>query len=321
MRRPGVPELRWAAVILLALGALAFLPVVVRRDDVLNFCVILLLSLTLAQSWNLIAGYAGQVNLGHAAFFGLGALVTRTLWIRGTPILPAMAAGAAVAVAFGLVIGVLAFRLRGAYFAIGTLALAEILRISAGNALPEISTLPAATIAGYVLTRRFYVMLALAALSVGTVAWTAASGVGLGMRAVREDEEAAEASGVGALAHKLLALTLSTALAGLAGGAFAYYHISYYPQHAFSPQWTFDALLITFIGGVGTLHGPVLGAVFYVFLKEYLAIRWVELHLLIFGVLFIAVVLLLPGGLVEVVGRVRRLLLGRRATVPSAGRA
>ena len=214
--------------------------------------------------------------------------------LQETPILPAMAAGAGVAVAFGLVIGAPAFRLRGAYFAIGTLALAEILRISAGNSLPEISTLPAATIAGYRLVERFYLALALAALSVAVVAWTAASRLGLGMRAIREDEAAAEATGVGVFSHKLLALLLSTWLAGLAGGAFAYYHISYYPQHPFGPQWTFDALLITFIGGVGTLHGPVLGAVFYVFLKEYLAIRWVDLHLPIFGALFIAIVLLLP---------------------------
>jgi branched-chain amino acid transport system permease protein len=307
MSRPGAQELRWAAVILIAFGCLAFLPLFVRRDDVLNFFVVFLLSVTLAQSWNILAGYAGQVNLGHAAFFGLGALVARTLWIQGTPILPAVAAGAIVAVAFGLLIGALAFRLRGVYFAIGTLALAEILRISAGNLLPEISTLPAATIAGYSLARRFYLTLILAALSVGVVAWTAASRAGLGMRAVREDEAAAEASGVWALSHKLLALTISTFFAGLAGGAFAYYHISYYPQHPFGPHWTFDALLITFIGGVGTLHGPVLGALFYVFLKEYLAIRWVELHLLIFGALFIAIVLLLPGGFVEVFGRLRRL--------------
>jgi branched-chain amino acid transport system permease protein len=306
--RPGASELRWAAAVLVALAALLPLPLLVARDDVLNFFVILLLSLTLAQSWNIVAGYAGQVNLGHAAFFGLGALVTRTLWIGGTPILPAMGAGALVAVAFGLLVGIPAFRLRGAYFAIGTLALAEILRITAGNLLPEISTLPAASIAGYDLSRRFYLTLGLAALSVATVAGAAASRAGLGMRAIREDEEAAAASGVGALAHKLLALALSTALAGLAGGAFAYYHISYYPQHPFGPHWTFDALLITFIGGAGTLHGPVLGALFYVFLKEYLAIRWVELHLLIFGLLFIAIVLLLPGGLVEAVSRAGRLL-------------
>ena len=106
---------------------------------------------------------------------------------------------------------------------------------------------------------------------------------------------------------KLLALVLSTALAGLAGGLFAYYHISYYPAHPFSPHWTFDSLLITFIGGVGTVHGPVLGALFYVFLREYLAIRWVDFHLLIFGALFVAIVLLLPGGLVEAAARLRAL--------------
>ena len=115
---------------------------------------------------------------------------------------------------------------------------------------------------------------------------------------------------VGVLRLKLMALALSTALAGLAGGAFAYYHISYYPSHAFGPQWTFDAVLVTFIGGVGTLHGPVLGAVFYVLLKEYLAIRWVDFHLLIFGALFVAIVLLLPGGLVEVATKLRQLTRG-----------
>ena len=103
---------------------------------------LVLLSITMAQSWNIIAGYAGQVNLGHAAFFGLGALTARTLWIAGTPILLAMGAGALVAVALALLIGAAAFRLRGAYFAIGTLALGEILRTFVSNALPEISTLP-----------------------------------------------------------------------------------------------------------------------------------------------------------------------------------
>ena len=113
-----------------------------RRDDVLNFVLLVLLSITMAQSWNIVAGYAGQVNLGHAAFFGLGALTARTLWIAGTPILLAMGAGALVAVALALLIGAAAFRLRGAYFAIGTLALGEILRTFVSNTLPEISTLP-----------------------------------------------------------------------------------------------------------------------------------------------------------------------------------
>ena len=290
------------------IDGLTVLPLVVRRDDVLNFVFLILLSITLAESWNIVAGYAGQVNLGHAAFFGLGALAARTLWIGGTPIAVGLVAGAVIATLFALLIGVAAFRLRGAYFAIGTLALGEILRTTVNNALPEISTLPARTIATYRLTERYYLALALAALSVIVVAALAGSRLGLGMRAIREDEEAAEASGVGALRLKLTALALSTGLAGLAGGLFAFYHISYYPSHPFGPHWTFDALLMTFIGGVGTLHGPVLGAVLYVVLKEYVALRWVDFHLLIFGGLFIAIVLLLPGGLVQAAARVRRLV-------------
>ena len=148
----GRAERRWAAAILAAFAGLAVLPLVVRRDDVLNFVFLILLSITLAESWNIVAGYAGQVNLGHAAFFGLGALVARTLWIGGTPIALGLVAGAVIATLFALLIGVAAFRLRGAYFAIGTLALGEILRTTVNNALPEISTLPARTIATYRLT-------------------------------------------------------------------------------------------------------------------------------------------------------------------------
>jgi branched-chain amino acid transport system permease protein len=308
----GGHERGWAAAILAGFALLALLPLAGPRDDVLNFVFLILLAITLAESWNIVAGYAGQVNLGHAAFFGLGALVTRVLWRAGVPVGLAMVAGAATATAFALMIGAAAFRLRGAYFAIGTLALGEILRTTANNVLPEISTLPAATIAGYRLASRYYVALGLAAVSVVAVAALATSRLGLGMRAIREDEEAAEASGVGALRLKLTALALSTALAGLAGGLFAYYHISYYPAHPFGPHWTFDAVLMTFIGGVGTLQGPVLGAILYIVLKEYLALRWVDVHLLIFGALFVAIVLLLPGGLVQAAGRARALLGGAR---------
>lgn len=293
--------------ILLAAGFAAF-PLVTGRNDLLNLGIQIFLAVALAQSWNLLGGYAGQITLGHAAFFGLGALVTRMLWVGGASLFLALAAGALVAMAFGLLIGGPAFRLRGAYFAIGTLGLAEILRITVGNLMPEISTIPAAALASYSLVPRYYLALALAALCVTVVAVLVRSRLGLGLRAVREDEAAAEASGVGALRHKLLALALSTALAGLAGGVFAYYHVSYYPQHAFSPAWTFDAVLIAFIGGVGTIHGPVLGALFYVILKEVLAVQLVELHLLIFGSLFILVVLFLPGGLVEAWSRARSLI-------------
>jgi branched-chain amino acid transport system permease protein len=304
-------ERGWAIAILAALAVLALVPLAAPRDDVLNFLLVVLLAITLAESWNIAAGYAGQVNLGHAAFFGLGALVARTLWIKGVPIVVAMLAGTIVATLFALLIGVAAFRLRGAYFAIGTLALGEILRSTVSNVLPEISTLPVEAIGTYRLSSRYYLALALAMLSVAVVAWLSGSKLGLGMQAIRDDEDAAEATGVGAVRLKLTALALSTGLAGLAGGLFAYYHISYYPAHPFSPHWTFDAVLMTFIGGVGTLQGPVLGAVLYVVLKEYLAVRWVDIHLLIFGALFIAIVLVLPGGLVQAAARVRQLTSAR----------
>jgi branched-chain amino acid transport system permease protein len=286
----------------------AALPLFTARNDLLNLCVQIFLAVVLAQSWNLLGGYAGQINLGHAAFFGLGALVTRTLWVGGTPLIFGLIAGALVATLYGIIIGIPAFRLRGAYFAIGTLGLAEILRITVGNLMPEISTISARELASYNMLPRYYLTLTMAVLCVAVVALLIPSRLGLGIRAVREDEAAAEATGVDALRHKLLALTISTALAGLAGGAFAYYHVSYYPQHTFSPAWTFDAVLMSFIGGVGTVHGPVLGALFYVILRELLAVKLVEFHLIIFGVLFILVVLFLPGGLVEAWNRARRLI-------------
>jgi branched-chain amino acid transport system permease protein len=296
--------------VLLAAGFAGF-PLLSHRNDWLNLGVQIFLAVALAQSWNLLGGYAGQITLGHAAFFGLGALVTRILWVGGAPLMLALAAGALVATAFGVLIGAPAFRLRGAYFAIGTLGLAEILRITVGNLMPEISTIPAAALGSYNILPRYYLTLGLAVLCVAVVAVLVHSRVGLGILAVREDEAAAAASGVGAFRHKLLALAVSTALVGLTGGAFAYYHVSYYPQHAFSPTWTFDAVLMAFIGGVGTIHGPVLGALFYVILKEVLAVQLLELHLLIFGLLFILVVLFLPGGLVEAWSRARRLITRR----------
>jgi branched-chain amino acid transport system permease protein len=289
-------------------AAFAVLPLLTMRSDLLNLCVQIFLAIVMAQSWNLLGGYAGQINLGHAAFFGLGALITRLLWVGGAPLVLALVAGALVATAFALVIGVPAFRLRGAYFAIGTLALAEILRITVGNLMPEISTISVGELASYNILPRYYLTLAMAMLCVAVVALLVPSRMGLGIRAVREDEAAAEATGVGALRHKLLALTVSTTLVGLAGGAFAYYHVSYYPQHVFSPAWTFDAVLMSFIGGVGTVHGPVLGALFCVILRELLAVKLAEFHLIIFGVLFMLVVLFLPGGLVEAWSRVRRLI-------------
>jgi len=285
------------AVSLIAL-ALVLLPALAPRDNVLNWVFLALLYGALAQSWNLLGGFGGQVNLGHAAFFGLGSLVTRTLWLNQVPLPLALVAGTAAATAMGVIIGAPSLRLRGPYFAIGTLAVAEILRITTANALPEVSFLPTTYLAGYRLLPRYYLALGLVSAVTFAAWWLTRSRFGYGLAAVREDADVAEAIGVHAFSHKLLAFVLSSLFAGMAGGLFAYYHVSYYLQFPFNPIWTFDALLITFLGGAGTVWGPLVGAGFFLLLRETLALRLVELHLLIFGIVFVLVVLVFPGGFV-----------------------
>jgi branched-chain amino acid transport system permease protein len=208
---------------------------------------------------------------------------------------------------FAIVFGLVTFRLRGVYFAIGTLALAEALRITVANLLPNIESLPGPMIARYELEPRYYLALGLMVFTAITVWALPRTRVSLGILAVREDEGAAEASGVNPLIHKLIALALSSFFAGLAGGTFAFYHVSYYPSFTFSAVWTFDAVLATFIGGIGTVAGPIIGGSFFILVRERLAVSLVDVHQIFFGTLFILVVLLLPGGLVEGWNRLRRL--------------
>jgi branched-chain amino acid transport system permease protein len=294
-----------AALGVAALAGAALLPAMTASQALLSWTLLALLYIALAQSWNVLGGFSGQVNLGHAALFGVGAVTTRLLWTHGTPIAGALPAGTALAAATGVVIGAPALRLRGPYFAIGTLAVAEIFRITAGNVLPDIAALPPQALAAYTLAPRYYLALGLAAVTTGVAAWVAHSRFGRGLVAVREDEDVAESIGVNAYGHTLVAFVLSSALAGAAGGVFAYYHVGFYPSFAFSPLWTFDPLLIVYLGGVGTVAGPVIGAVVFLALREALALRLGELHLLIFGVLFIAIVIALPGGILQAVHPIR----------------
>jgi branched-chain amino acid transport system permease protein len=292
------------ALLVLAAAVLALLPLVVKKDSSINLLVIVLLYVILASSWNILGGYTGQTNLGHAAFFGIGSLVTRLLWIAGWPFAASLVAGVAASIALALLIGVPAFRLRGVYFAIGTLALAQILNVTVGNLLPGMSYNPA--IADYQLVPRYYLFLALAIATVVAAYLVVHSRLGVGLKAVREQEDAAESLGVSALKHKLLALIFSALFAGLGGGAFAYYHVSYYLNMPFSPLWTFDPMMMAYIGGAGTVIGPIVGSVFFVLIKELLVLNVGEYHLVIFGTLFILVVLFLPGGLVEAWEKTRR---------------
>ncbi len=307
---------RWlpqAGIVVLILFAI-FFPQLMDKQNTWNLFFLICLGIAMGQSWNILAGFAGQTSLGHAAFFGIGALVTRILWFKGTPFALAFITGGLGAVAFAILIGAPTFRLRGAYFAIGTLGVAEVLRITVSQNIPLISTMSGRLIAGYNLPARYYLALGLAIATTGAAYFLLRSPWSLGILAVREDEGAAQATGVHVLRHKLLALTLSSFFAGLAGGVFAFQQISYYPSAPFSPLWTFDALLITFIGGLGTLAGPVIGAIFFIVVREQLAINLVEIHQVIFGILFILIVLIFPGGLVEAWERLKKFSLTTKYT-------
>lgn len=280
--------------------ALSILPLVVENDKVLTTAVFTFIIAALASSWNIVAGFAGQISLGHAAFFGIGSLVTRFLWLDGWPLLLSCLIGGLAAALAAAILGYPGLRLKGIYFAIGTLALAEAIRITVNNLWPGISAMPAAALREYSLGSRYYLSFAVLLLTISTAYWLTHSKLGLGMMCVREDEDAARAIGVDIFRHKMAAFILSAGLAGLAGSSFAYFHVSYYPSLAFSPEWTFDALIVTFVGGVGTVIGPLLGALFFVLVRDVLAANLVGIHLLIFGLLFVLVVLLLPGGMVEI---------------------
>jgi branched-chain amino acid transport system permease protein len=303
-----VPRSRLGATVAVAVGValMLALPLVVTRADILNLLFLVLLYITLSQSWNILGGFAGQVNLGHAAFFGIGALVTRQLWLGGWPFELTFVASGLLALGFALIIGVPTFRLRGTYFAIGTLGLAEVLRITTSNALPSISSLPTDVVASYSLAARYEIALGLAVACVAAAWWLLRSRIGLGILAVREDEQAAAASGVGSLRHKLTALCVSSLFAGLAGGLFAFYHISYYPELPFEATWTFDSVLPVYVGGIGTLWGPVVGAALYILIREELALSLVQAHQIIFGALFVVVVLAFPGGIIDAMNRLSR---------------
>lgn len=288
---------------IVVLGLVVVVGLVFESQHVLTLTIQTMILATLASSWNILGGFAGQISLGHAAFFGLGALITRELWLGGTPLALAMAAAVAVTALAAAIVGVPILRFREIYFAIGTLALGVAVFITAGNLWPGISSLPAEALRNYDFTGPYFMAFGALVTTVVVSLWLKHSKVGLGMMAVRDDEEAARANGVNAFAHKMIAFVVSAGLAALAGSAFAYFSVSYYPNFAFSVIWTFEAILVVFIGGLGTIVGPVLGSIFFIVGRDVLPTDIGEFQVVLFGLLFIVVVLLMPGGLTEAATR------------------
>lgn len=233
----------------------------------------------LGVSWNLLAGYAGQISLGHAAFFGVGAFVSA--WVTtpsraglpelvplGSPVAVALVSllvGAAVAALLALVVGPIIFRLTGHYFAIGTLALAAIVqlvlldqrRFSGGST-------------GYYVEGAigedvmFLVALAATVLTVVSTYLIVKSPLGLGMRAIHDDESAASSLGVNPLKYKMYAFVVSSFMAGATGAIYAQFTLYVNPESTLDVVWMIDTLVVVILGGMGTMLGPVLGAALFV---------------------------------------------------------
>ncbi len=298
-----------AALVFLVLAAP--LPWLVDSGTLVHFGIMVFQAATLGQAWNILGGMGGQFSFGHAAFFGAGAYTTAILQLRfgvdaWSGFFAAILAGAVVA----LVIGLASFRfgLRGSYFALVTLAFAEVLRILAntleitgagvGLLLPLAPGLERLQFAD----RRGYYLLALFLCAASLLVARAVAGSRLGARlvAVRENEEAASALGVDPFAVKMRAILLSGAMAASVGAFYVQYFLYLDPHIAFGPQVSVEALLGPIVGGPGTVAGPLAGAFLLQLLGEAsraLAGGATGANLVVYGIVLILIVRFLPGGL------------------------
>jgi len=275
----------------------------------------------LGAAWNILGGYAGQFSFGHAAYFGIGAYTSTLLFLKlgVTPWL-GMLAGGVLAALFGLFAGYLSFRygLRGPYFSLVTLAFAEMLRVVAVNTRAVGSSI------GLVIPNReaapvnfvfagklpyYYVILAMALGAVWITRRIARSKLGYSLLAIRENEDAAEASGVDALGMKLYAMAISSFLTALGGTFYAQYFAYIDPTITFGPSVSIQGLLQAIVGGAGTVLGPVIGAFVLTPVSELsrAAIRGrAGVDVMLYGLVLILVISFLPQGIMGWVRRPRR---------------
>jgi branched-chain amino acid transport system permease protein len=304
------------------IGVLAALPLFNLPNTAINFLVTTLIITLTAQGWNILAGYAGQYSFGHAIFFGTAAYTTAVLQTTlGLNAWAGFAVGVALAAAVGWVIGFLAFRagLQGSYFALVTLAFAEVFRIVAnvwsvtGGAAGLLVKLQpnAANFQFQSRTVFFYIALVLVAAVMLLTRALEQRRLGAYMIAVRENEAAAKALGVDTLAVKLWAITLSGAITGAAGALYLQYYLYVDSSIAYGAHVSVEALVAPIVGGLGTVFGPVIGALALHGVGELTKLyagRVPGIDLVLFGVILIATVAFAPQGLM---GLWRRLTQGR----------
>lgn len=266
---------------------------------------------TLAVAWNMVGGYAGQVSFGYAAFFGTAAYVTAILWSRyqWDPVLTLPLAGLA-AVVVSLIVGLPCFRLLGPYFSIATIGVGEAARVLALNLDQLTGGASGLNLPLSVPSKPWFYWsgLTLAVVAVSVSAWMRASRVGLGLFALRMDQDAAESVGVNSTMYKNIAHSSSAFLVGIAAGLYVVYFSYVHPNQVFGFDLSIGMVLMGVIGGVGTLWGPVLGAAIYYPIRQLLLSQsnLVAFNLLVYGGLLIAIILFEPGGLLGLIRRVAR---------------
>jgi branched-chain amino acid transport system permease protein len=274
--------------------------------------------IVLATAWNILGGYGGYVNFGTGAFFAVGAYTAVALYKAfALPLGLQILAGAAASGLLGFGVGMLTLRLRGIFFSIATIAVAIILEtvvvnwhyVGGAKGLPTMRPTETPFFASHTVWL-FFVMAVLAVLAVAAARYVEISWIGRGLRAIRDNEGAAECSGVPTLQLKLGAATLSGALMGAAGAPFAQYLSFIEPSSSFSLNYAVNALAMPMIGGMGHWFGPVIGAVLLGTVQQVVTVTISsEVNVLVVGVLLVVFVVGAPEG---ILGLLKKIFPGKR---------
>ncbi len=277
-------------ITLASLLGLLLIPPITRNQYYAQVIITAMIITIFAASWDLLAGFAGQVSFGHSAFFGIAAFVTAALVrFHGFHWLMALIAGALVAVLFSLLIGIPCLRLKGPYLALGTLAFSLILLnlfMMSGflGGTEGISGLPVSAN----LLLDFYVILAIMVVSLIVMRMIVDSNLGTVLKAIRDDETCADASGINTTVYKLIAFMISGFFAGVAGSLYVLNSTAVNFAY-FQPLYSFYAIIMASIGGIATIYGATIGSFLYWILSEYLR-PWAAAALLIFATILILII-------------------------------
>jgi branched-chain amino acid transport system permease protein len=300
--------LRWGAVVLL-LAVAAIFPLVLTGQLVTQIAVDTLIFLGAAAAWNIFSGYTGYISLGHAVFFGAGAYTAAVAaqdWKpTGATEFLLLPLGGAVAALIAVPFGLIALRVKRHTFVVITIAVFFIFQLMAYNLSITGGSVginaPFLTWAPNTYNNPFYYLALIIAVGTIGLSWLIrGSRFGLQLRAIRDDEDRARSLGVQAMRVKLAAFVISGAITGLIGGLWFFFIAQVLPQYGFDPIFDLSVALMAFIGGLGTVAGPVLGALILEPAQQYLTLHYSNSYLseIIWGALFLLVILFLPRGII-----------------------